>query len=349
MEIEMSLEQRAGGGAALPRRRRRSGLGLALGVGCALFLLWGLLVVLLVSLGGSGTRRGSHLAGLGSDRIAVLTVNGVIMASAERSMMGGSAGASSTAFVRQVRKAAADKGVKAILVRINSPGGTAAAAQEMYEAVMAARQKKPVVASMADMAASGGYYVASACNRIVAQRATMTGSIGVIIAGYNVSGLLKRYDVSDQAITSGKYKDAGSMTKPQSPEDRALLQSMVDNVYQQFLGDVAKGRDKKPEQIKPYADGRVLTGEQALKVGLVDELGGFWTAVAAAEKLGGLKHSEEPNLDRMERGTLFEDLLNSDSLLPAPAARPSWLPPLADGAGAAQTVGGPLWLMAPGL
>jgi len=192
------------------------------------------------------------------------------------------------------------------------------------------------VASMADVAASGGYYIASACDKIVANRASMTGSIGVIIGSYNLSGLMKRYEVTDTTVTSGRFKATGSPTRPFSAADRALLQGLVMDTYEQFVSDVAKGRGCDVQKIRRVADGRVMTGRQAKAAGLVDELGGFQRAVEVARDLARLPRGQQPNLYYMGRGSLYEQLLEADSLAPTrPAGAEQLLAPT------------PLWLLAP--
>ncbi len=321
--------------------RRRSLLGLFLGLSLVGFLGFAALLVL-VSLAGSSTSQLKR-SGLARNRIAVIGVSGVITSSSAPSLFGEGGGAGAEQIIEHVRAAAEDDSVKVVILRINSPGGSAAASQEVYDAIIRARDqsRKPFVASLADMAASGGYYIAAACDKIMANRSTFTGSIGVIIAGYDVSGLLSWVRVKPEVIKSGKFKDLGSGGRPMRPEERQMLQAMVDNVYQQFLGDVARGRKLPPAQLKPLADGRVFTGEQAKRVGLVDDLGGFWDAVALAQKLARLPADDHPNLYRYGEGRLLDQLLSGRAGLSSPAALspvPRWL----QGSGFA-----PLWLLAP--
>lgn len=316
-------------------RRRRSLLGVFVILVVILLLGYGLLVAIL-AVAGETTR--THQVDQG-DEIGVITVAGIISASASSSLLGGASGAGAQRLIDQIRDAADDAAVKAVVLRINSPGGTAAASQELFEAIYAARERKPFIASMADVAASGGYYIAAACDRIVALRATMTGSIGVMMPGYDLSGLLKWIKVEPNVIKSGKFKDIGSPERPMNAAERELLQSLVNNTYEQFLGDVAKGRKQKVEQLRPLADGRILTGEIAKQKGLVDDLGGFYEAVRIAERAAGLKPSKHPNLSYYGRQTLWEQLLEVKSVAPAPSAQGSLL-------GLTQPLS-PLWLLAP--
>jgi len=301
-------------------RTRRTGGRPVLAIGLALAGL-GLVTISVVVFLVTVIDQASGLAGgrLGGEKIGVIHLSGLIMADEQATLFGTSTGGAG-AVVRHIREAAKDDTVRAVVLRINSPGGSAAASQEIYEALMAARQSKPFVASMADVAASGGYYAAAACERIMANRATMTGSIGVIMSGYDLSGFLDWLHIDPATIKSGKYKDIGAMDRPMTAEERRLLQAMVDNCYQQFLGDVARGRNVKVEAVKPVADGRILTGEQARQAGLVDELGGFWDAVQLAAKLGGVKQPESVELQTYGAGSLLDQLLASRAAPRSPAA-----------------------------
>lgn len=198
-------------------------------------------------------------------------------------------------FIEDVEAATEDATIKAVVLRINSPGGSAAASQEMYEAVRRLRLKKPVVCSMGDVAASGGYYIAAGCNKIYANPSTITGSIGVITQLMNFQELFKKVGLNETTIKSGKFKDAGSPTRPLTPEERQLFQSMLMSIYHQFVDDVTAGRKEATEgkltraRVLQLADGRVYTGKQAKGNGLVDELGGLHKAIEAAGKLGGIQ------------------------------------------------------------
>lgn len=179
--------------------------------------------------------------------------------------------------------------VKAIVVRIESPGGGVAPSQEIYEAIRRVRQSKPVVASMGGVAASGGYYIASACDTIVANPGTLTGSIGVIMELGNVEGLLQKLGVQPEVIKAGAYKDMGSLVRPMTDAERGLFQEMIDSVHTQFITAVAAGRGMNKDQVRALADGRIFSGEQAKIAGLVDELGGFDDAVNLAASKGGIE------------------------------------------------------------
>jgi protease-4 len=180
-------------------------------------------------------------------------------------------------------------GVKAIVVRIESPGGGVAPSQEIYQAIREVRESKPVIASMGGVAASGGYYIASACDTIVANPGTLTGSIGVIMELGNVEGLLQKLGVQPEVIKAGAYKDMGSLVRPMTDAERGLFQEMIDSVHTQFITAVAAGRGMNKDQVRALADGRIFSGEQAKTAGLVDQLGGFEDAIALAASKAGVE------------------------------------------------------------
>lgn len=192
-------------------------------------------------------------------------------------------------IARKIDKLAARKEVKAILLDINSPGGTVSAVQEINAAIARARNthKKPVVAVMGDVAASGGYYIAAACDKIVAHPGTITGSIGVIFSGANLEGLMKKIGYKPEVIKSGKFKDIGSMGREMTPDERRLLQAMIDDSYDQFVAVVSTGRNIPADKLRSeIADGRIYTGRQAMETGLVDVLGDTQAALDLAGELG---------------------------------------------------------------
>lgn len=180
-----------------------------------------------------------------------------------------------------------DKSVRGVILRIDSPGGSAAASEEVYNAVMRLRKSgKKVYTSMGGTAASGGYYIAAASDRIFADASTLTGSIGVIMSGADLSELYKKIGYSPNTIKSGKFKDIGTANRPMTDEERQLLQNMIDDVYNTFLTDVSKGRNIPVETLRPIADGRIFTGKTAKAAGLVDEIGGLYeTEMAMAKEL----------------------------------------------------------------
>ncbi len=236
---------------------------------------------------------------------AVVKVRGVISESSESSAFSTAQNASSIA--RRIRTLADKKEVKALLLDINSPGGTVAAVQDIYNALNYFRaQKKPVVALMRDVAASGGFYIAMASDKIVAQPGTMTGSIGVILQTTNAQELLKKIGVDMSAVKSGQNKDMGAIYKELTPEQKLLLQEMIDETYQQFFEAVRQGRPNvNVNTLRVYADGRIFTGARAKTLGLIDGLGGEEKAKEYLSELTGIKDIKILN----QKNRLMEDLI----------------------------------------
>jgi protease-4 len=223
------------------------------------------------------------------DGIAVIKVYGPIQTEPEETMLGIEQGGAD-AVVRKIRGYAKNERVKAIVLRVNSPGGTPAACQEILaELKTVQKDGKKVVVSMADMAASGGYYISTHADRIYADPATLTGSIGVRIGTMNAQKLAKKIGVRFGTIQSGEHKDILSPWREMTEEERTILQEAVMDTYEQFVTEVATGRDMKAEAVRPLADGRIFTGKQAQKAGLVDKMGGLQDAIRAAAKLAGIK------------------------------------------------------------
>lgn len=209
--------------------------------------------------------------------------------------------------LKQYRK---DTSVKAVIVRLDSPGGVVAPSQEIYQELKKLQAKKPVVVSMGSLAASGGYYISVAAEKIVANPGTMTGSIGVIMELPNVQGLMDKVGIKTEVIKSGRHKDMASMFRSMTSEERALLQKLLDDVHDQFIEAVAEGRGMDEAKVRGLADGRVFTGRQALQLGFVDELGTLEDAVALAGKLGGIEG--EPEVISKKPSFSFRDLLRGD-------------------------------------
>jgi len=246
-------------------------------------------------------------AGTTGDTVGVVRVTGIIATGGDVAGLFGAA-AGSEGITSQIRRASKDNSVKALVIRINSPGGSAAASQEIYQAIREYQKdtKRPVIASMADVAASGGYYVAAACDQIVAAPATLTGSIGVIMETMDYHQLMDKIGVSSKPITSGKYKDMGSPFRAMRPDERQLMQTMVNDVYDQFVDAVAAGRKMDKAEVKRLANGRVFTGRQALAVKLVDSTGTFRDAIRVAAQKAGIKG--EPTVKFFERVSVFSTL-----------------------------------------
>jgi protease-4 len=223
------------------------------------------------------------------DKIAVIYVTGIISSaqdgySTEEGMVGD--------IEDQLQQAVDDKRVKAIILRIDSPGGEVVASDTIYQAVVAAREKKPVVANINTMGASGAYYVAVGADYIVANELSITGSIGVIMESFTVSGLADKIGVKFYTFKSGKYKDIMNPTREPTEDEKALVQGMVMEVYDKFVGIVAEERDMKVDDLKNgLADGRILSGKQALADGFVDGLGYFDDAIDKAEELASIKRA----------------------------------------------------------
>ena len=236
-------------------------------------------------------------SGTTTESVAVVELNDVIITSEE--------------IVRQLRKYQKNKLVKAIVLRVNSPGGGVAPSQEIYDEVRKTRDAgKPVVVSMSSVAASGGYYVALGASKIVANSGTITGSIGVISQFTNFSNLMKKIGIENTTIKSGKFKDSGSPFREMDEEDKAYFQSAIDDVYGQFVEAVAKERKLPIESVRAIADGRIYTGTQAYRLKLIDTLGTFQTAIRIAGVLG--KISGDPRIVKEHKPKpLFEQLMGS--------------------------------------
>jgi len=261
-------------------------------IGCGAFIMLTIFAVLLLALTRVAGLVGGG-AGLGQTAggdVALIRVEGVIAAGGGGGGMFGGEVASAETVVRQLQQAAEKSNIKAIMLRINSPGGSAAGSQEMYQEIRRIRdQGKPVFVSMGDMAASGGYYIASAAERIFADPGTLTGSIGVISANLEMSGLFQKIGVKPEVLKEGKFKDMGSGLRPLTDQERQVMQSLLANVYDQFVKAVADGRGLPVERVRALATGQVYTGEQALKLKLVDELGGLAPAVRALGRRVGIE------------------------------------------------------------
>ncbi len=237
----------------------------------------------------SKTALVTNLNKKGEAGIAWIKIRGVIAESNDSGPFSRNQGAS--AIAKNIRSAAADKNVKAIVLDINSPGGTVASVQNIYGELQKAKQQgKKIVALFRDVAASGGFYVAMAADKIVAEPGTITGSVGVIMQTSNLEGLFDKLGIKITPITSGKYKDMGSYSRPMTDAEKALLQDMVSETYSQFFAAVKAGRPNvKPADLTEYTDGRVFTGERAYKLGFIDKLGGEEEARLLAGELAGLK------------------------------------------------------------
>ena len=246
--------------------------------------------------------------GLSADRIAVIDITGVIL--------------SPETVDSQLRKFGDDSSVKAIILHINSPGGGAAASQEIYHEVLRVRQEnhKKVIASIESVGASGAYYIASACDKIYANDASVVGSIGVIMEWTNYGDLLRWAKLKNVVIHAGELKDAGDPSRDLTPKEEAYFQSLVDNMYTQFVHDVATGRHSTDAKITPLATGQVWTGQQSLPLGLIDKVGGYRVALMETAKDAGI--SGEPSVVRPAKNKrgLFSVLTDDgEDLFPNPS------------------------------
>lgn len=239
----------------------------------------------------SWTHRHGAMGRSGSGALAIVNISGVIHAGQSDNPW---AAPDADDIARQLHHLSERDDVKAILLRINSPGGTVGAVQEIHTEILRCKAKgKKVVASFGDVAASGGYYLGSAADRIVADPGTITGSIGVIMEFGNLEGLFQKLGVKLVVIKTGAHKDIGSPARPLTDEEKKLLQDSMNDAYAQFLNAVETGRKLTDAQLRPLADGRIFTGRQAMAVGLVDELGNKQDAIQVAIKLAHLPEKPE--------------------------------------------------------
>ena len=287
-------------------RARAALITLGVGVGViALFIATAWVLLAVMDEGGLPVGR----------KVVVVELNGVIGVPLER-------GVDTDALVRELLAHRDDDSVAAVVLRINSPGGVVAPTQELFAAVERVRAaKKPVVASLGAVAASGGYYVAVAADRIFANPGTLTGSIGVVMQLANVEGLLKKVGVEYVVVKSGEYKDIASFARSMKPEERRVLQVLLDDVYGQFVSAVAERRGLDRETVLRIADGRLYSGQQALELKMVDELGGLQEAIEAAGKLAGIPG--KPRVVYPRRRFSIRDLLTSRIDLPGAGLLPT--------------------------
>lgn len=241
-------------------------------VGAVFSILIVLTIILSLFAGDSGLALG--------DKVGIVKIEGVIVDSID--------------INRQIKEFANRDDIKAVIIRINSPGGSVAPSQEIYGEVKRLSSRKKVVASMSSVAASGGYYIALGADKIVANPGTITGSIGVIVQYMNFEGLLSKIGLKGNVIKSGEFKDSGSPLREMTDVEKKLLQELVDDVQEQFVEAVVEGRDLEPEAVRKLADGRIFSGSQAFDLGLVDEMGGLAEAVELVSKMAGL--DEDPSI-----------------------------------------------------
>jgi len=268
-------------------------------IGGGAFFLFLVAIITLIYYAVHGQQQ-AEFDGFG-DKIGVIEVQGVILDSRE--------------FVRQLRDFEKDDSIKAIVLQIDSPGGGAAASQEMYDAVKSYRdqKRKPIVASISTVGASGAYYLASGTNKIFADNASIVGSIGVIAQWVNYGDLLRWLKLKDVTLKAGSLKDAGNPARDMTPAEQAYLQGLIDNMHSQFIHDVAVGRGIKEDDLRPIATGQVWTGQQALPLKLIDKIGTFQDAVDDTAKSVGIKGEPEIVRPEKKRRSLFDIMFNDAS------------------------------------
>ena len=277
--------------------KKRTVVWLVVIASCVIFFGF-MALIAIVSLSGDFN---TEFTGFG-DKVAVVELYGQIVNSRE--------------FVRQVKKWTEDGSVKAIVVDIDSPGGGVAASQEMYDQLLKAREAgKIIVVSMSSVAASGGYYVACAGDKIMANPGTLTGSIGVIMSYPTAQKLFDKIGIKYETIKSGELKDVGSMDRSMTPEEERMLKGVIDDTYEQFVEAVSEGRNKTKEEVYPFADGSIFTGRQAYNYGLVDTLGTFEDAVSLAGELTNLGPDPDIVQERKRTRGLLEALAESAALI----------------------------------
>ncbi len=253
-------------------------------------------IVMLLLIAGPMLSSESTLSNMGAGRIALVEVRGPITRAEDT--------------VKQIIKYREDDSVRAIVLRIESPGGAVAPTQEIFDELRKTRDDgKVIVASMGSIAASGGYYIACAADSIMANPGTITGSIGVITVVPHAEGLLDKVGIGWQVVKSGPHKDIGSVSRGMTEMEFGILQSVVDDVYDQFVEAVTRYRPLSREEVVGLADGRIYTGNQALPLQLVDRLGTYQDAIALAGKMAGLP--EKPNVIRQRPKTFFDMLMEN--------------------------------------
>lgn len=285
--------------AAPPRRSRKSAFFLGAAGGCLIgIFIFSVIAAIVASL---GTDASAKLT-LG-EKVAVIPIEGEIFESRDT--------------IDALHRYANNSMVRAIVVRIDSPGGAIGPSQEIYQEIRKVRESsgKPIVASFGNVAASGGYYIAAACDEIVTNPGTITGSIGVILQWMEVGDLLKWAKMRPETIISGDKKDAGSPYRPLNEDERAYLQRITSQLHRQFINAIVLGRKGKltAENVTAVADGRVFTGEEALQLKLVDRLGNLDDAVAAAARRAGMSGKPSVLYPRKRKNTLLELLTDAES------------------------------------
>ena len=253
------------------------------------------------------------------DRVAVINIEGTIVCGADskENLFQQANGITSGTIMKQIREAAADDSVKALVLRIDSGGGSATAAEEVGRELLRFKEqtKKPIVATMGNTGASAAYWIAAcASDKIYANATTLTGSIGVYMPYMNTEELFKKIGITSDKIKSGPYKDILTNDRPMTPEEKEILQNIVDEIYDQFVYTVSAGRRMETSKVRAIADGRIYTGRQAKNIGLVDELGDYYDALAAAGTLAKIQLGKDglPPVKEREKQQPWEYFLSAD-------------------------------------
>jgi len=255
-------------------------------------------ILFLASLLAGNKRTSTPLQMVGADKVALVKLEGLLI--------------TAEPVVEELNDYAEDSSVKAIVLRIDSPGGGVVVSQEIYNAVKNARKEgKKVVASMGTVAASGGYYVAAAADRIVANPGTLTGSIGVKMEFANIEKLLEKIGVKGMVVKAGEYKDVGSPFREMSAQEKKLLQDVIDDVHNQFIKAIAEGRNMQEAEVRAIADGRIFTGQQALDLRLVDQLGDLTDSIKLAGEMVGIQG--KPRVIEKRKKIPFFEYLKEES------------------------------------
>jgi protease IV len=281
---------------------KRAAIVLGVIFGGLFLVLFGFMLLAYSALKSTGAGLSLESETTAGARIGIVEAKGTIGEAAP-------AGIDSDKVVKLLKKYEKDDDIKAIVLRVDSPGGAVAPSQEIHDAVKRIKARKKVVVSMGGMAASGGYYISAPADRIFAEPGTLTGSIGVIFLHFNVRGLLEWAKVEETTLKSGKYKDTLSPFRPIQETDREEIQSISDDVYSQFVQAVAQGRGMPEARVREIAEGRIYTGKRAKELKLVDELGGFDDAVAAAWGLAGQSGEPKVQYPPRERELSLRDLI----------------------------------------
>ena len=309
--------------SSAPRRRRRWGLWIGGAIAAALLFLTLGTVLLVVLLGpggpdgGGGSARSpvtfeeEYVSGEGREKVAVLTVEGTIGSEEATGALTAPA-ATPEALKNGLRQAAEDEDVRAVVLEVNSPGGGVTASARMRDEILDFKEtsRKPVVVSMGDIAASGGYYISAPADSIVANPSTLTGSLGVIISLLNYEEAQEKLGLREEVVKSGEFKDIGSPANELTPEEREIFQELVNEDYDEFVRVIVEGRGLPEDRVRELADGRIYSGRQAEGLGLVDELGDLETATGVAREIAEVdgatvvRYTQEPGLAELLQARL---------------------------------------------